>query len=169
MTATEVPPAVTPPGAREQMAQFIGLTRAAEEELAKALILVAERRRLDPEIAQTATVLAGWSREHMRRLATFADRYGARPNEHPASLRRALFQGTGVGPTGTLLDLRDASLLVWDAEMAWTILYQGAKGLHEDQLVGLAGVARDHVKRGLRWFRTVIELQAPEALAVPPP
>jgi hypothetical protein len=131
------------------------------------LVLLGQRHPHEPDIAQTTTVLAGWSRAHVQQLSPFGDRYGAIPSDHPARLNRALMTGPGSGATGTLLDVHDASLMVLEAEMAWTIVHQGAKALHDDELVERAGVAREDLKRAMRWFRTMIELQAPETLSVP--
>jgi hypothetical protein len=153
--------------ARPQIAHFLGVAKGSEEQLANALLLVAERRERDYEIAQMAPVLAGWSREHVRWLAPIVERYGITPSEHPERLRSAVLYGTRIGAMGALQDMQDLSLLAEHTEMAWTILFQAAKELHDDDLLRISGDARDHTKRQLRWFRTVLEHQAPEALAVP--
>ena len=67
---------------------------------------------------------------------------------------------------GALDDLRDVSILAEECETSWTILFQGGKELHDEELLRVASDAREHAKRTLRWLRTAIDHVAPETLAV---
>ncbi|MEA2520275.1 MAG: hypothetical protein QOF49_2355, partial [Chloroflexota bacterium] len=62
--------------------------------------------------------------------------------------------------------LRDLSILAHEAEMTWTVLVQGAKELHDPDLLTVATDGREHAKRVIRWLRTQIQHTAPEVLAV---
>jgi hypothetical protein len=149
-----------------QVARFLGLARSSEEQLYHALILVAERHERNFEVQQGTTVLAAWSRQNFDALEPLIKRYGDVPSDQPARLRSALLTGTRVGAMGVLMDLQDLSLLVEQCSMAWTMLFQGAKELHDQELLQVAADARDHNRRQLAWLRTEIEHDAPETLAV---
>src|SRR6186997_3368431 len=74
--------------------------------------------------------------------------------------------GLSGGVVGELADIADLAVLAEQAYMAWTILVQGAKELHDKPLVEVASQARDHSRRQLSWLRTQIEHEAPDAIAV---
>jgi hypothetical protein len=167
MTAAETSNG-TPAGARHQVAHYLGVVAATEEQLRDALILVAERHERNFEIARGATVLAVWSTEHLARLRPFRDRYGHLPSESAGLLRASLLGGTRIGVVGELEDACDLATLVQKAEMTWTILVQGARELHDDGLLDLASKARDQSRRQLAWLRTLVEHEAPDAIAVVP-
>jgi hypothetical protein len=166
--ASEPRPAAGPEGARRQVALYLGVILATEEQLRDALILVAERHERNYEIARGATVLAVWSSEHAAKLARQQERYGRVPSEAPELLRSALLGGTRVGVVGELNDLCDLAILAEKAEMTWTIVVQGAHELHDDELLDLASSARDQTRRQIAWLRTQIEHEAPDAIAVVP-
>jgi hypothetical protein len=52
--------------------------------------------------------------------------------------------------------------------MLWTVIVQGAKELHDDGLLDVASRAREHTRRQLAWLRTIIEHEAPDAIAIVP-
>jgi hypothetical protein len=156
-----------PAGAKLQVAQYLGLARATEEQLLNALTLVAERHEKNYELARGATTLALWCREHLTWMKALEEHYGAVPSEQPEMLRAALLGGTRAGIVGELADLCDLSVLAERAEMTWTILYQGGRELRDDALQDLAGRARDHNRRQINWMRTEIDHLAPDALSVP--
>ena len=157
-----------PEGARTQVAHYLGAVEATERELRDALVLVAERHERNYELSHGATTLAIWSAEHVRWLAPLSAAYGTAPDEHAALLRSALLVGTRVGAAGELADACDLAALVQDAEMLWTILVQGARELHDDDLLEVASQARDHSRRQLAWLRTIVEHEAPDAIAIVP-
>ncbi|HET7473910.1 MAG TPA: HPP family protein [Candidatus Limnocylindrales bacterium] len=162
------PPPAGPEGARNQVAMYLGVVAATEEQLRDALILVAERHERNYEISRGATVLAVWSSEHVARLERQRDRYGHVPSEAAELLRSALLSGTRVGVVGELNDLCDLAVLAEKAEMTWTIIVQGARELHDDELLDIASTARDQTRRQISWLRTMIEHEAPDAIAVVP-
>jgi hypothetical protein len=69
---------------------------------------------------------------------------------------------------GELEDACDLATLVQKAEMTWTILVQGARELHDVELLDVASRARDQSRRQLAWLRTLVEHEAPDAIAVVP-
>ena len=74
----------------------------AERALADALLDVSRRHTSEPDIRETTRLLAGWSRDHARALATGRERLGRPSSRRGWQLRRALFEGTGQ-PHGTEL------------------------------------------------------------------
>jgi hypothetical protein len=156
------PPAAVVP----QIAHYLGLVRAIEIELRDALILVSERHERNYEVSRGAATLAIWSTDHIAWLEPHVARYGSTEEEGPALLRSALLGGSRGGVIGELADIADLAVLVEQASMAWTILVQGAKELHDKALLEVAAQARDHSKRQLAWLRTQIEHEAPDAIAV---
>ena len=73
--------------------------------------------------------------------------------EHAARWLKKLNPEVAVILFGTN-DLRDVSILAQEAETTWTVLYQGGKELHDDELLSVSSDAREHAKRVLRCIRT---------------
>jgi hypothetical protein len=161
-------PAANPPDAvKLQVALFLGQVKATEAQLLDAFALVAERHERNYEISRGAATCAVWSRHHLEWLEPFEEAYGTVPSENAETLRSALLSGTRPGIVGEIEDLADLSVLAERAEMTWTILYQGAREIHDTGLEELAGRARDHNKRQIAWIQTQLDHMAPDALAVP--
>jgi hypothetical protein len=155
-----------PPSTRDQVAAYLGVVRGSLEVMAEALILVAERHERNYEIHGIATVLAGWIREDIDRLAPFVERYGLSHSDQPHKLRAAVLGGVRGGLHGLLADLTDLSVLAEQVDMAWLVVFQGSKELEDKALMTQAGIGRDHAERVIRWIRTQVDHTAPEALAV---
>lgn len=162
----DAPRAAIPPAARREVAAALGVLRASLEELASALILVSERQERNYELWGTATVLAGWIREDDASLDQFVAVYGIEASDQPHKLRSALLGGVRGGLRGTLADLIDLAVLAQQAELAWTVVFQGAKELGDKALLQAASMGRNHAERAVRWIRTQVDHTAPEALAV---
>jgi HPP family len=160
------PGAVPPASVIAQLAHYLGLARATEVELRDALILVSERHERNYEVARGTATLAIWSTDHLAWLEPHIARYGSTEEEGPALLRSALLGGSRGGVVGELADIADLAVLAEQAYMAWTILVQGSKELHDKALLEVATQARDHTRRQLSWLRTQIEHEAPDAIAV---
>jgi hypothetical protein len=150
-----------------QVAMFLGVVKGSEQQLLDAFALVAERHERNYELSRGAATCALWSRHHLEWLAPFEEAYGLVPSENAETLRAALLSGTRGGIVGEIYDLSDLAVLAERAEMTWTVLYQGAREIHDPGLEELAGRARDHNKRQIAWIRTMIDHVAPDALAVP--
>ena len=165
---TPEPPGHVPAGAPNQVAYYLGVVTSLEEQLRDALVLVSERHERNYEIARGATVLAVWSAELLKKLEMMRDRYGDVPSEAGEMLRAALLGGTRIGVVGEMNDIADLAVLAERADMTWTVLYQGARELRDGVLLDVASVGRDHTRRQIAWFETMIEHEAPDAIAVVP-
>jgi hypothetical protein len=141
---------------------------ASEAELRDALLLVAERHERNFEIARGTRTLAIWSGEHVEALEHQRDRYGRVARKERRGLRAAILGDAQLGVAGELRDLCDLAILAQKAEMTWTILVQGARELHDEELLGMALAARDETRRQIAWLRTIVEHEAPDALAIVP-
>jgi hypothetical protein len=168
------PPDAPPPWAskpvpatiKDQVAGSLGGLKGSLEVLADALIVVAERHERNFEINGTATVLAGWMRQDIERLGPSIERYGIAENDQPRKLRAAVLGGVRGGLAGLIADLTDLSVLASQVDMAWTVVFQGAKELQDDGLLAAAREGRNQTERVVRWVRTQVDHTAPEALAV---
>jgi hypothetical protein len=150
------------------VSHYLGAVEATERQLRDALILVAERHERNYELSHGATTLAVWSTDHLRWLGELTSAYGTAPYEHAEQLRAALLSGTRVGVVGELADVCDLAALVQHAEMLWTVVFQGARELHDERLQDVASKARDHSRRQLAWLTTIVEHEAPDAIAIVP-
>jgi hypothetical protein len=162
------PDAPRPAGAKPSVARYLGQVTELEIHLREALILVAERHERNFEIAQGATTLATWSSEHLAWLAPVSERYGHSSDPRPALLRSALLGGTRIGVTGEIADVTDLGVLIQKVQLTWLILRQGARELHDPELLDIASRAHDHARRQLAWVTTMVEHEAPDAIAIVP-
>jgi hypothetical protein len=149
-------------------AKFIGLTKASEEQLAKAFLLVANKHDNNAEVRDMAKQLAEWSRHHIEALRPFAERLGTAVVDEPGRLRSALFHGTRPGGVGLLRDLQDLSLLADQTRIQWITLLQAAKARHDEALTELCTASKEETERQLAWLETQIKSTAPQAINVAP-
>jgi hypothetical protein len=151
-----------------ELRRYLGGVRAAEQDLADALTMLADRHSADADTRDTARLLARWSRRHVAALAPAIERYGMRELADPARLRAGLFDGPRIGGVGLLRDLNDLLALVGYVRGAWTAVFQAAMELHDRELSALCTAAAQDTDRQLAWVKTRLRLTAPQALTVPP-
>src|SRR5215211_2347409 len=148
------------------VADYLGLLRAGEAELADALDAVASHHGAEPDITAACTKLAEWSRGHVEALAPLAERYGAQPADEPHSLRTALFRGPREGGFGLVRDLHDLWLMATETQLCWTILSQAAAALRDAEMKDVCDRCGQESGRQIAWLRTRVKLAAPQALVV---
>src|SRR3954468_6520711 len=107
-----------------QLAKFIGLTKESEEQLAAALMLVANKHEKNAEVRDMCRQLSQWSQSNLEALAPTIEKFGAEAADGPERLRSALFHGDHIGGVGLLCDLQDLSLLARQVQLNWTALLQ---------------------------------------------
>ncbi|QTA36659.1 hypothetical protein [Streptomyces sp. CA-256286] len=132
-----------------------------ENDLAHELLRVSERHKVDHEIYHLGRDLAHWSQNHVRELATLAERFDARLDPEPVDelkaterLREKAGELVGRRPQSALLllrDLREVYIKASGVSVDWEMLGQAAQGLQDTDL--LAAVQRCHpdTLRQLRW------------------
>lgn len=151
-----------------QVAKYIGMIEASEQQLADAFLLVANRHERDPGVRDMCKQMCDWTRAHVERLKSLEARFGKQSSEEPERVRSALFHGERVGGMGLLRDLQDLALLGHQSHICWTSLSQAANSLHDKDLEAACDTALAEVERQLAWIDTQIKHTAPQALIVTP-
>lgn len=145
---------------------YLRLVHAAEQELAGALTTVAHQHQEEPDVKESATLLADWSQEHISALAPLLERYDAQRSAEPERLTQALFQGPRTGSLALLRDLHDLFLLASSVQISWLVLSQAALALRDRQLEELCRRCSTENTRQLQYVRTRLAQAAPQALVV---
>ncbi|MDQ0957843.1 hypothetical protein QFZ66_001721 [Streptomyces sp. B4I13] len=146
-----------------------------EKHLAEQLTTVAERHRTDHEIHHVTIDLAGWSREHVQRLADTAHAHGLDLEGPPgetspgvlSTLREKAAEAVGRRPEPGLLLLRDLRTLHLDAtenSLHWEMLAQAAQATKDDGLLAVASACHPQTLRQMRWTNTMIKVLSPQVL-----
>ncbi|OKI84440.1 hypothetical protein [Streptomyces sp. CB02414] len=146
-----------------------------ERHLAHDLVTVAERHRTEHEVHHVATDLAGWSREHVRRLAEVAAdhdvKLGDPPDTSPeglfATLRKKASEAVVHRPEPGLLllrDLRELHVAAAENSLHWEMLAQAAQAARNSGLLGLASSCHPQTLRQMRWTNTMIKNLSPQVL-----
>jgi hypothetical protein len=151
------------------LAEALSTTMEAERALADALLEVSRRHTSEPDIQETTRLLAGWSRDHARALATDRERRGRVSSLRGWHLRRALFEGTGQPHEELLQDLLALTSCVAFVESCWTIVLQAALASHDQDLERTARACGAETLRQRAWLDTKLSQLAPQALVVPAP
>ena len=147
---------------------YLGQVDTAERRLAEAFDMMASRHSSDPDIRDTAALLARWTRARVLALAPALERHGVTRSGDGDRLRAALFHGVRVGGVGALRDLHDLGALVEYVRLGWTALSQAAMELRDSALQATCASAAKDVDRQLAWVKTRMKLMAPQSLTVPP-
>jgi hypothetical protein len=148
----------------------------AEAELAKRLRVTGERHASESDLYHLGHTLARQCAEHLRALAPFAQRYGAKPapDDLDASpglletLRRKSGEVVGRSEAAGLMlmaDLRDLYLAAQHAELAWVVLQQAAKAKRDAELIEVVTRCHEETEMCGKWLRTRIKEAAPQVYA----
>jgi hypothetical protein len=148
------------------LADALRMTIEAERALADALLDVSRRHASEPDIRETTRLLAGWSRDHARALATDRTRLGRAPSRRGWQLRGAPFDGPGNGGAELLEDLLALTGGVAFVEACWTIVLQAALASHDPDLEHTARACGAETLRQRAWLDTKLSQLAPQALAL---
>lgn len=146
-----------------------------EKHLAEQLTAVAERHRTEHEVHHVATDLAGWSREHVQRLADVAHEHGLDLGDAPGEpssgvlsvLREKAAEAMGRRPEPGLLllrDLRDLHLGATENSLHWEMLAQAAQATRDDGLLAVVSACHPRTLRQMRWTNTLIKDLSPQIL-----
>lgn len=115
---------------------------------------------------------AGREATDLRRVVRGAaerDRAGAEKADSAASRRPVMTPGRG-GDAGLALlrDLQGLYLLATECDLSWSVVALAARGLRDDDLLGLARHCAPETAVQLLWLRTRMRQAAPQILIVPP-
>lgn len=146
----------------------------SERKLAHELDSMAARHRTDHEIFHVARDIAGWSREHIDRLAAAGPRFGVRMRSHPrtealtanAQSRMAAALRRRPEPALLLLaDLRRIHRIAPGVSLDWELLAQGAQAIDDPELLELCTRCHPEALRQLRWANSMLKILSPQTLA----
>ena len=150
------------------LATYVGLADHSEQTLADSFHAVAEGHARQADVFHTCHMLAGWSDQHRKDLASAVEHYGEQDVEEPERLRAAALTNTRDGEIGLLRDLQDLHLLATLVHSTWTVIAQGAQGLRDPELLQVAQTSMAETSRQLTWLTTRMKQAAPQALIVAP-
>ena len=151
---------------KKHVADYLGLLREAEHEIAAAFTAVADQHTDEPDIFQICQKFAEVSKVHEQALERFTGIYGE-ASEHEASrVKKSLFQGPRKGGFGLVLDLHDLFLITTEAHLGWTILLQTAQALRDKEFIAACTKLGGESDGQRSWLQTRIKQAAPQALLV---
>jgi hypothetical protein len=146
--------------------------QSAELQMAGELRKVGERHAAEADLYHLGHSLARQCGDHLRRLAPFAERYGAAPagdtNGTPPLVRALrektgrLLAGTEVAGVGLMHDLRELYLCAQEAELNWVILFQAARAARDPELIEVVQSCHEQAEARGKWLRTRIKESAPQ-------
>jgi hypothetical protein len=148
---------------------YIGLADHSEKTLADSFRAVSQGHDGEADVFHVCRMLAEWSDQHRRRLAPVIARYGEDHTvEEPERLHASGLAEVRPGPVGLLRDLQDLHVLATLVQTTWTVIAQGAQGLHDPELLEVATTSNAETARQLTWLNTRMKSAAPQALIVDP-
>jgi hypothetical protein len=146
----------------------------SENDLAAALLNVADTQKTDHEIFHVARDIAGWSQEHVARLAEVGRDYGlgldAEPEDRSTLLTKVKHKGaelTGRFHEPALLllaDLRHVHRMAAGVSLDWEILAQTAQAMKDRELLATAQECHPETLRQMRWANAKVKETAAQAL-----
>jgi hypothetical protein len=146
----------------------------SEADLEHELLQIADRHRVDHEIFYVARDVAAWSRQHVRRIAEAAERYGERldpdAGRESGLAARVLEKGSELvgrsGDAGLLLlrDLRGVYLKASGVLVDWELVAQAAQGARDTDLVALAEDCLAETTRQVAWANGKLKESATQVL-----
>jgi hypothetical protein len=147
------------------LSTYVGLLHRTEQTLADSFRVVGAGHAAEVDVFHTCRLLASWSEEHVRRLQPVVERFGEEPE--PERLHHAGIEEVRSTAVGLLRDLQDLYLLASLVQTSWTVVWDVAQGLRDEELVAVAQECEAQTTRQLTWLNTRMKQAAPQALLVP--
>ena len=146
----------------------------AENELAAELLEASDRHKADHDIFYLGHDLAGWSQQHVRKLAGYGRNCGLDLDADGVGLMATIWRsGDGV-PDGQhdpglllLKDLREIHRKAAGVSLDWEILSQTAQALKDDELLQLCQECHPQTLRQLRWANASLKTNAAQIIVTP--
>ncbi len=145
-----------------------------ESELARDLVRLAERHRVNHGVYHVARDLAAWSQQHVRELASVAHRYDEDLDPEPPDeqgLLRTIREKSGelVGrnraPALVLLrDLREVYTRACGVSVDWELVAQAAQAVKDTGLLDVVQRCHPQTLRQTRWANAMLKELATQAL-----
>jgi len=152
--------------ASPKIALVLATARGNEQQLVSVFALMADRHQREADIRDESTMMANWSKQHLELLAPFVEKYGRTVSERPERLRSVLLSGTRMGGIGTLMDLKDVTLLIQEQALTWTALNEAAQALRDAELLDVVKRCSEETERQLEWFKGRFKQMAAQAIVI---
>lgn len=146
----------------------------AETALVEALLSLADQQKADHEVFHVARDLAGWSQEHVRRLAEVGlsrgldlDAEAAEPGGVLAAAKQKGSELMGrFHEPGLLLlaDLRHLHREAAGVSLDWEVLLQTAKALKDSELQQVAEDCHPETVRQMKWAEAKLKESAAQVM-----
>jgi hypothetical protein len=149
-----------------RISNYISYLQNAEEDLAQAFKTVSKHHVPEPDVHEMCKMLASWSVEHARNLATMMARYGDKDENEPDRMDYPILKMRS-GSLGLIRDLHDLWLMANDVKISWIILHQCSKALRDDKLKLFCEQCGSQTKRQIEWLMTKIKHSVSQVLTVP--
>jgi hypothetical protein len=152
------------------LATYIGMLHQSEQTLADSFHTVGAEHAAEADVPHICLTLAAMSEEHVRLLSPIAARYGEQTAgedlQEPARLHADGVAEGRTGALGLLRDLQDLYMLAALVQTTWTVVFQAAQALRDQELQKAAEIANDDTSRQMAWLNTRLKAAAPQALLV---
>jgi hypothetical protein len=146
----------------------------SERSLARDLLKVSDRHKVEHEIFHVARGLAAWSGEHVTDLARVAERYELRLNAQApdssgpfAPIRTMVSELAGNRPEPGLIllaDLRRLHRKAAGVSLDWELLAQAAQAVKDTDLLALTQRCHPQTLRQLKWSNAMLKTLSPQIL-----
>ena len=146
----------------------------SENDLAGALLNVSDQQKVDHEIFYVARDIAGWSQEHVRRLAEVGADYGLEldPDPEDEATLLAKIKQKGSELTGRfhepalllLADLRHIHRTAAGVSLDWEVLAQTAQAMQDSELLSLTQDCHPQTLRQMRWANAKVKETAAQTM-----
>lgn len=147
----------------------------SENDLAGALLSIADRHKTDHEIFYVGRDIAAWSQEHVRRLAEVGHDHGLdlEPEPEDEASLLARIQQLGAELVGRfhepslllLADLRHVHKAAAGVSLDWEVLAQTAQGLKDAGLLAVAQECHPQTLRQMRWANAKVKEVSAQVMA----
>lgn len=151
---------------KKHVAEYLGLLKEAEHEIAEAFASVAHHHVAEPDIFETCQKFAQVSRVHEQAIERFTSIYGETSDHEASRVKDSIFQGPRSGGFGLARDLHDLFLLTTEASLGWMVLLQASQALRDKEFIAACTKLGGETDGQRSWLRTRIKQTAPQALLV---
>jgi hypothetical protein len=149
------------------LATYVRLLLQTEQALADSLRVVGEGHAAEADVFHTAHLVAGWSDEHVQRLAPVSERLSSASGaQDPERLHHPPMTEVRQGPVGLLRDLQDVHLLATLVQTSWSVVGAAAQGSRDHELIEVTSECSAQTARQLTWLLTRMKEASPQALLV---
>ena len=148
------------------LATYLGLVDEGEATLARSFREVAAGHGREADVVHLCERFAVQCDSHREQLGPVVRRYGEERPDEPERLHAQGLDGTRTGGVGLLRDLHDLYLLASYLDIAWTVVGQAAKAVHDKELLGVVTWCEKETSAQLSWLKTRMKEAAPQALVV---